>query len=95
MSATPPLTHKAMTDTERRFLKLVAYELARVRPGGAEALAALLDLTASWHGYRHHKSFFHYGRDWVAEGNARHPAADALLRDVFGLNNDPDPRRAA
>lgn len=94
MSTTPPLTHKAMTDTERRFLKLAADELARVKPGGAEALAALLDLVASWHGYRHHKTFHDYGRGWVAEGNARHPAADALLRDLFGLNNDPDPRRA-
>ncbi|EQM67127.1 hypothetical protein L682_23265 [Aquipseudomonas alcaligenes OT 69] len=89
------LPRKVMTEIERRFLKLAADELASTKPGGTQALAALLDLVASWHGDRTGKPFHEYGRGWVAEGNARHPAAYALLRDLFGLNNEPDPRRAA
>ncbi|MNF82245.1 hypothetical protein D3C84_645470 [compost metagenome] len=89
------LPRKVMTELERKFIKIAAEELAKTKLGGTQALAALLDLVASWHGDRHGVPFHDYGQRWVAEGNAKNPVADQLLRDLFGLTNDPDPRSAA
>ncbi|MNF02042.1 hypothetical protein D3C80_2011370 [compost metagenome] len=89
------LPRKVMTELERKFIKIAAEELAKTKMGGTQALAALLDLVASWHGDRNGVSFHDYGKRWVAEGNARHPMASQLLHDLFGLSNDPDPRTAA
>lgn len=77
---------KSLAPFERQFLKTAGEELAKVKLGGPAALAALLDMVASWHACRSEASFSDYGRQWLAEGNARTGAADRLLRDLFGLD---------
>ncbi|QXH96095.1 hypothetical protein J3P84_23610 [Pseudomonas sp. Z1-29] len=88
------LPRKAMSDIECQFLKIAGEELAKVKMGGPAALAALLDMVASWHSSRLQIGFHDYGQRWLLEGNAKKTAADRLLRDLFGLS-DPDPRKAA
>ena len=88
------LPRKAMSDIECQFLKIAGEELAKVKMGGPAALAALLDMVASWHSSRLQIGFHDYGQRWLLEGNAKKTAADRLLRDMFGLS-DPDPRKAA
>ncbi|AXP04280.1 hypothetical protein [Pseudomonas fluorescens] len=88
------LPGKAMSDIECQFLKIAGEELAKVKMGGPAALAALLDMVASWHSSRLQIGFHDYGQRWLLEGNAKKTAADRLLRDLFGLS-DPDPRKAA
>lgn len=88
------LPRKAMSDIECQFLKIAGEELAKVKMGGPAALAALLDMVASWHSSRLQIGFHDYGQRWLLEGNAKKAAADRLLRDLFGLS-DPDPRKAA
>ncbi|WP_434701525.1 hypothetical protein [Pseudomonas sp. D1-36] len=87
-------SRKAMSDIECQFLKIAGEELAKVKMGGPAALAALLDMVASWHSSRLQIGFHDYGQRWLLEGNAKKAAADRLLRDLFGLS-DPDPRKAA
>lgn len=91
---TAMLSRKAMSDIECQFLKVAGEELAKVKMGGPAALAALLDMVASWHSSRLQIGFHDYGQRWLLEGNAKKTAADRLLRDLFGLS-DPDPRKAA
>jgi hypothetical protein len=88
------LPRKAMSDVECQFLKIAGEELAKVKMGGPAALAALLDMVASWHSSRLQIGFHDYGQRWLLEGNAKKTVADRLLRDLFGLS-DPDPRKAA
>lgn len=88
------LPRKAMSDVECQFLKIAGEELAKVKMGGPAALAALLDMVASWHSSRLQIGFHDYGQRWLLEGNAKKTATDRLLRDLFGLS-DPDPRKAA
>lgn len=91
---TAVMPRKTMQPVERQFLKIAGEELAKVKVGGRDALAALLDIVASWHACRQDLPFHTYGQKWIAEGNAKHPAADQLLRDLFGLT-DPAPRKRA
>lgn len=88
------LPRKSMSDLERQFLKIAGEELAKVKVGGPNALACLLDMVASWLGMRAEIGFHDYGQRWLIEGNAKNKPADRLLRDLFGLS-DPDPRKAA
>ena len=88
------LPRKSMSDLERQFLKIAGEELAKVKVGGPNALACLLDMVACWHGMRADIGFHDYGQRWLIEGNAKNKPADRLLRDLFGLS-DPDPRKAA
>jgi hypothetical protein len=88
------LPRKSMSDFERQFLKIAGEELAKVKVGGPNALACLLDIVASWHGMRAEIGFHDYGQRWLIEGNAKNKPADWLLRDLFGLSN-PAPRKAA
>ncbi|AKV07903.1 hypothetical protein B723_16365 [Pseudomonas fluorescens NCIMB 11764] len=91
---TAMLPRKSMSDLERRFLKIAGEELSKVKVGGPNALACLLDMVASWHGMRAEVGFHDFGQRWLIEGNAKNKPADRLLRDLFGLS-DPDPRKAA
>lgn len=77
---------KSMTPLERKFLKVAGEELAKVAIGGPLAMAALLDIVASWHAARTQASFHDYGRSWLQEGNAKNRTAERLLFDLFGLN---------
>lgn len=95
MSNTPAaLPRKLMSAVECQFIKIAGEELAKVKMGGPAALAALLDIVASWHASRLPVGFHDYGQRWLLEGNAKNVVADRLLRDLFGLG-EPDPRRAA
>ena len=89
------LPRKSMMQVEQRFLRVAGEEFAKIHLGGAVAMANLLDIVASWHGTRAQIGFYDFGRQWVREGGATSKAADKLLRDLFGLNNEPDPREAA
>lgn len=91
---TAALPRKSMSDLERRFLTIAGEELAKVKVGGPNALACLLDMVASWHGSRAQIGFHDFGQRWLIEGNAKNKPADRLLRDLFGLS-DSDPRKAA
>lgn len=94
-NVTAALPRKNMMQVEQRFLRIAGEELAKVQLGGATALANLLDIVASWHGSRAQMGFHAFGRQWLIDGGATSKAADKLLRDLFGLNNEPDPRKAA
>jgi hypothetical protein len=74
-----------MAPLERQFLKVAGAELARVKVGGAFALAGLLDIVASWNACRLDVSFTDYAKGWVQEGNAKSTAAHRLLCDLFGI----------
>lgn len=87
------LPRKVMQEHERKFLKIAGQALAEERLGGAAAMACLLDMVASWHATRVDIEFEEYCKRWVAEGNAKHKAAEQLLRDLLGLNDNPPPRR--
>ncbi|MFK3973753.1 hypothetical protein ACI2KS_23860 [Pseudomonas sp. NPDC087358] len=94
-NVTAALPRRSMMQVEQRFLRIAGEELAKVQLGGAVAMANLLDIVASWHGSRAQVGFHEFGRQWIQEGGATSRAADKLLRDLFGLNNEPDPRKAA
>ncbi|MHC8321222.1 hypothetical protein ACYZT4_11060 [Pseudomonas sp. GB2N2] len=89
-----PLPRKSMSELERQFLKVAAEEFAKIKIGGAAALACLLEMVACWHGGRGKIGFHDFGQRWLIQGNAKNKPADRLLRDLFGLS-DPDPRKAA
>ena len=84
---------KSLLGHERRFLKIAGEGLAQEKIGGAAALACLLDIVASWHATRVNIEFGDYCKRWVDEGNAKSKAADKLLRNILGLDDNPPPRR--
>ncbi|WP_236233227.1 hypothetical protein [Pseudomonas tohonis] len=88
------LPRKVMTEIERRTIKMAADELLKGKTAGAQAMADLLDLLASWHGNRSDAPFTAFARRWVADGNPRTTASGVLLRDLFG-EPGPGPRSAA
>lgn len=87
------LPRKSMSELERKFIKIAGEELSKVKIGGPTALAYLLDMIASWHGLRLEIGFHDYGQRWLIEGNARNKTADQLLRSLFGIDDEPAPRR--
>lgn len=84
---------KSLFEHERKFLKIAGESLAKEKLGGAAAMACLLDMVASWHATRVNIEFGDYCKRWVAEGNAKSKTADALLRNLLGLDDNPPPRR--
>lgn len=92
-NVTAALPRKNMQEHERKFLKIAGQALAEEPLGGAAAMGCLLDMVASWHSTRVDIEFGEYCKRWVSEGNAKNKAADALLRDLLGLNDNPPPRR--
>jgi hypothetical protein len=85
------LPRKSLLEHERKFLKVAGQHLAQEK-GGAGAMADLLDMVASWHSLRTDIEFGDYCKRWVAEGNAKTPTSDKLLRNLLGLD-EPPPRR--
>ena len=91
--STAPL-RKILNEGERTFLKR-ANRLLLDKPNGRIASAAFVDLVADWHGYQGPSRFGAYAENWVADGNAKNKIANALLRELFGLDTDPTPPRRA
>lgn len=90
---TAALPRKNLLPGEREFLKRANRALLD-KPNGRIGSAAFMDIVADWHGFRGDMKFGDYAARWVAEGNAKNPIADQLLRELFGLD-DPDPRKVA
>ncbi|MCF7537574.1 hypothetical protein [Pseudomonas petrae] len=88
------LPRKNMTTVERKFLK-VGNRMLLEETHGRIASAALMDIVSDWHGTPGQIGFEAYAKAWVLEGNAKNKHADKLLRDLLGLNSEPDPRKAA
>lgn len=88
------LPRKTLNEGERTFLKR-ANRLLLDKPNGRIGSAAFMDLVADWHGYQGPLKFGAYAESWVAEGNAKNKIANALLRELFGLDTDPTPPRRA
>ncbi|MFG0467403.1 hypothetical protein ACF8LF_22700 [Pseudomonas putida] len=92
-NVTAALPRKSLQEHERQFLKIAGQHLAEEKLGGADAMACLLDMVASWHATRINIEFGEYCKRWVMEGNAKSKLADRLLRDLLGLDDNPPPRR--
>ena len=90
---TAALPRKSLLDHERKFLKIAGASLAQEKIGGPAALSDLLDMVASWHSLRTDIEFGDYCKRWVQENNSKNPAADKLLRNLLGLDENPPPRR--
>lgn len=88
------LPGKSMTAVECKFLK-VGNRMLLEQTNGRIASAALMDIVADWHATRASIGFEQFAKAWLTEGNAKNKHADKLLRELFGLNTDPTPRRAA
>ncbi|WP_060538403.1 hypothetical protein [Pseudomonas sp. NBRC 111125] len=93
-NVTAALPRKSLTAVERKFLS-VGNRMLLDLPNGRLASAALMDIVTDWHGARANKGFEEFAKDWIIEGNAKNKHADKLLRELFGLDTDPTPRRAA
>ncbi|MFK0086393.1 hypothetical protein ACIQUS_03755 [Pseudomonas sp. NPDC090755] len=93
-NVTAALPRKSLTAIECKFLK-VGNRMLLELPNGRIASAALMDIVADWHGARASMGFEEFAKGWITEGNAKNKHADKMLRELFGLNNDPAPRRAA
>ncbi|MCL8308162.1 hypothetical protein [Pseudomonas putida] len=92
-NVTAALPRKSLQEHERQFLKIAGQHLAEEKLGGADAMACLLDMVASWHATRINIEFGEYCKRWVSEGNAKSKPADRLLRNLLGLDDNPPPRR--
>ncbi|KPM64039.1 hypothetical protein HB4184_10525 [Pseudomonas putida] len=90
---TAALPRKSLQEHERKFLKIAGQHLAEESTAGFYAMAALLDIVASWHATRVDIPFEDYCRRWVAEGNTKQKGAEKLLRNLLGLDENPPPRR--
>lgn len=93
-NVTAALPRKSLTDVERKFLK-VGNRMLLEQANGRIASAALMDIVADWHGTRASLGFEQFAKSWITEGNAKNKHANKLLRELFGLDQDPTPRRAA
>lgn len=93
-NVTAALPRKSLTSVERKFLK-VGNRMLLEQANGRLASAALMDIVADWHGSPASIGFEQFAKGWIAEGNAKNKYADKMLRELFGLDNEPTPRRAA
>lgn len=93
-NVTSAAPRKILTSGESEFLKQ-ANRMLLDRQNGRIGAAALMDLVADWGNSRGPLGFTAYAGRWIAEGNAKNKEADAMLRELFGMNTDPTPRRAA
>lgn len=89
-NVTAAIPRKTLSEGERTFLKRANRALLD-KPNGRIGSASFMDLVADWHGYRGPLRFGDYAEGWVAEGNAKNKIADALLRELFGLDANPTP----
>lgn len=93
-NVTAALPRKSLTAVECKFLK-VGNRMLLEQNNGRIASAALMDIVADWHGSRAAQGFEQFAKAWIIQGGAKNKHADKLLRELFGLDNDPTPRRAA
>lgn len=93
-NVTAALPRKTLTAVECKFLK-VENRMLLEQVNGRIASAALMDIVADWHGARANIGFEQFAKSWITEGNAKNKHANKLLRELFGLDQDPTPRRAA
>lgn len=85
---------KNLTPVERQFLKQGNRALLD-QTNGRIAAAALMDIVADWHGSRANQGFEQFAKAWIIQGGAKNKVAYKLLCELFGLDTDPTPRRAA
>ncbi|EGB96787.1 MULTISPECIES: hypothetical protein [Pseudomonas] len=88
------MPRKNLTPVEREFLKK-GNRMMLDKPNGRMGSAALMDIVADWHGSRAVQGFEQYAKAWIIQGGAKSKAAHQLLCELFGLDTDPTPRRAA
>jgi hypothetical protein len=93
-NVTAALPRKSLTSVEGKFLKLGNRQLLE-QPNGRIGSAAFMDIVADWHASRSTVGFEEFAKSWILQGNAKNKTADKLLRELFGLDQDPTPRRAA
>lgn len=93
-NVTAALPRKSMTPVEREFLSK-GNRLLLEQANGRIASAALMDIVADWHGSRAAQGFEQYAKAWIIQGGAKNKHAYKLLCELFGLDTDPTPRRAA
>ncbi|PLV13059.1 hypothetical protein [Pseudomonas guariconensis] len=93
-NVTAALPRKSLTGVECKFLK-VGNRMLLDQPNGRIASAALMDIVADWHASRANVGFEQFAKSWITQGNAKNKHAYKLLCELFGLDTDPTPRRAA
>ncbi|MBA1217251.1 hypothetical protein IYR97_03420 [Pseudomonas fulva] len=85
---------KILTPIEREFLKQ-GNRLMLDRPNGRIGAAALMDIVVDWLGSHSNHGFEQFAKAWIIQGGAKNKHAYKLLCELFGLDTDPTPRRAA
>lgn len=93
-NVTAALPRKSMTAVECKFLK-VGNRMLLEQNNGRIASAALMDIVADWHAARANVGFEQFAKGWIIQGGAKNKHAYKLLCELFGLDTDPTPRRAA
>ncbi|RRV49013.1 hypothetical protein [Pseudomonas sp. p106] len=93
-NVTAALPRKSLTAVECKFLK-VGNRMLLEQNNGRIASAALMDIVADWHASRANQSFEQFAKAWIIQGGAKNKHAYKLLCELFGLDTDPTPRRAA
>jgi hypothetical protein len=93
-NVTAALPRKNLTPVELEFLKQ-GNRILLDRTNGRIASAALMDIVADWHGSRAAQGFEQFAKAWIIQGGAKNKHAYKLLCELFGLDTDPTPRRAA
>lgn len=85
---------KILTPVEREFLKK-GNRMMLDQPNGRIGAAALMDIVVDWLGSRSNQGFEQFAKAWIIQGGAKNKHAYKLLCELFGLDTDPTPRRAA
>ncbi|WP_395589401.1 hypothetical protein [Pseudomonas sp. TR47] len=85
---------KILTPVEREFLKK-GNRMMLDQPNGRMGSAALMDIVVDWLSSRSNQGFEQFAKAWIIQGGAKNKHAYKLLCELFGLDTDPTPRRAA
>ncbi|WP_046786654.1 hypothetical protein [Pseudomonas putida] len=93
-NVTPAVPRKALTPVEREFLRK-GNRLLLDQVNGRMASAALMDIVTDWLSSRANLGFEQFAKAWIIQGGAKNKHAYKLLCELFGLDTDPTPRRAA
>lgn len=87
---------KNLQPVERVLLKTAAKEFALDRLAGVGALTCLMHLVVDWHSSRAEHGFTEYAQAWIAQGNIKGgKGVEALMRDLFGCDQNTPPKGAA
>ena len=93
-NVTAALPRKSLTAVECKFLK-VGNRMLLEQNNGRIASAALMDIVVDWLSSRSNHGFEQFAKAWIIQGGAKNKHAYKLLCELFGLDTDPTPRRAA